>query len=59
MIHGTVSLTSRWREKMLRWSPTVELRDGLKKTISYFEAQLRSSEPLRKSASEGLLAGQL
>jgi UDP-glucuronate decarboxylase len=35
--------------KLLRWQPKVKLRDGLKKTIPYFEGLIRTS---RKSAAK-------
>jgi UDP-glucuronate decarboxylase len=34
-------------KKMLDWEPTIELEEGLKKTIAYFDAQLKSQTPAR------------
>jgi nucleoside-diphosphate-sugar epimerase len=45
-------------QKLLGWAPRVQLRDGLMKTIEYFERLLRSSPrderlPIRSAAAAG------
>ena len=36
-IRSSASPTSRWRKKVLGWEPKIELREGLLRTIDYFE----------------------
>ena len=43
MIPSNASRISAWRGRSLGWAPTVELREGLAKTIAYFDHMLRNN----------------
>ena len=45
-IRNSASRTSKKRANYSAWQPKVQLRDGLRKTIDYFDALLKEGDPL-------------
>ena len=51
-IHGNVRPDIALAGKLLRWRPTIELTEGLRHTIAYFETLLRDNRDYRVSDSK-------